>query len=374
MIPMWKLKREGTRLRELIAAWLGNLYEPALKRRHDRWRIVQPVPKDRGIALTPKVAIFLIYQPNGVARSILGTLRWLVANGYAPFVIANTPLSEADRAEVAALSWRIFERPNFGYDFGGYRDGVLLLKEWGIAPERLLIINDSVWMPTRAGSTLIARLEAVQADVAGGIKHKDTTRRLGDLRRGHLESYLYLVNPKAGRSEAFHAFWQGYPVSSQSLNAVHRGERRFAYLMQDAGLTVSGLFSKQIFLDALASQHDTFLRRTLAYASFVEDELVVENARLLQKDPSDPDWRNDVMRHITRAVDRRRFNACFAYPADKLLGMDFIKKSAGSSGGDGASLHSRLRRQLLCAVQAGDLPPLLTEVQAEIEALERRVA
>ena len=371
MIPLWKIKRETVRLREQTAAWLSNLYEPALKRSHDRWRDRQPVPQDQGVALTGKVAIFLIYQPKGVAPSILATLHWLVGNGYAPLVVANTPLTESDRSDVTALAWRIFERPNFGYDFGGYRDGVMLLDAWGISPDRLLIINDSVWMPLRCDSTLLARLEAVPADVVGGILHSDSTRRSGELRRGHLESYIYLVNANALRSEAFHNFWRNYPVSSKRLNAVHRGERRFAFLMKDAGLTVDGLFSRETFLDRMAEQDNAFLRRALTYASYVEPYLEAEGARLLQKDSSDPDWRDCVLQHIARTAERRRFNACFAYPSDALLGMDFMKKSPGSTGNGGASLHSRLRRQLLNAVVAGDLPPLAPEIFAEIADKER---
>jgi len=94
------------------------------------------------------------------------------------------------------VSWRVIERPNFGYDFGGYRDGILLLEAWGIAPERLLILNDSIWMPLAPNSTLIDRFEAAEGAVIGGILHPDKVRRrvVKRVRRGFVESYLYLIN------------------------------------------------------------------------------------------------------------------------------------------------------------------------------------
>ncbi|MDP3194848.1 rhamnan synthesis F family protein [Tabrizicola sp.] len=366
MIPWWKVKRETVRLREQSAAWLSNLYEPFLQKRHDRWRERQPQPADLGVALDRKVAIFLIYQPKGVAPSILVTLQWLVDNGYAPLVVANTPLSDQDRARVSPLAWRIFERPNFGYDFGGYRDGILLLSAWGLVPDRLLIINDSVWMPLRQDSTLIARLEAMDADLVGGIQHTDNKNSSGKVRRGHIESYLYLLNSRAVRSQGFQAFWKNYPVSSNRLNAVRRGERQFTHLMHVAELKVCGIFSKQVFLDGISDQDDDFLWRTLLYGSYVETYLRQERDDLVKQEVSAPGWRDAALRHIKRTADRRRFNACFAYPSDALLGMDFMKKSAGSTGDGGASLHSRLRQQLLQAVAAGDLPPLAPAVHAEI--------
>lgn len=373
MIPLWKFRRETARIRQLMLAWLGKFYEPRLKRNHDHWREAQPIPQNRDISLTGKVAIFLIYQPNGIAPSVFATLQWLVANGYAPLVISNAPVSEIDRGKINALVWRLFERPNFGYDFGGYRDGVLLLKSWGLAPERLLILNDSVWMPTRASSTLLTRLEAVEADVVGGISHSDTTQKNGAVRWGHLESYLYLINLKAFKSPAFVEFWTTYPASNNRLNAVYLGERRFAHLMKNGGLSVEGLFSKNIFLAKLGEQDDNFLRLTLKYASYIESDLAIESQKLLENFSISDNWRDFALGHIRRTADRRRFNAVFAYPADVLFGMDFIKKSVGSTGDGGASLHSRMRRQLLQAVKAGDLQPFLPQVQTEIEAQEGKI-
>ena len=371
MIPLWKIKREAQRVKEVVSAWTANLYEPLLTKRHDRWRRNQSQPSNQGVSQTDKIAIFLIYQPHGVAASVLVTLRWLIAHGYAPLVVANTPLSAADQKRLAPVTWRIFQRPNFGYDFGGYRDGILLLDAWGIFPKRVLILNDSVWMPTDNNSTLIERLEANGADIVGGIQHSDSTRRSGAVRRGHLESYLYLVNEAAWQTTAFRSFWQSYPASNKRLNAVYRGERRFTYVMQDANLAVGSLFTKQIFLDQLARQDDQFLRRTLKYASYVETELRGESLYLLAQDPASAGWRDMALDHIRRTCERRRFNACFVLPALNLLGMDFIKKSPGSTGDGGASLHSRMRHQLLRAATAGDLPHLEPEMLQEITALEK---
>lgn len=372
MIQFWKVMREAKRLKEVVSAWTANLYEPWLTNRHDQWRRHQAEPSNQGVSQTEKIAIFLIYQPHGVAASVLVTLRWLIANGYAPLLVANTSLSVADQKRLAPVTWRIFQRPNFGYDFGGYRDGILLLDAWGIVPKRVLILNDSVWMPTNTNSTLIQRLEANGANIVGGIRHSDSIRRSGAVRRGHLESYLYLINEEAWLTSAFRSFWQSYPASNKRLNAVYRGERSFTYVMQDANLAVEGLFTKQIFFDQLDRQDDQFLWRTLKYASYVEPELREECSFLLAQDPASSGWRDMALLHIRRTCERRRFNACFVLPALNLLGMDFIKKSTGSTGDGGASLHSRMRHQLLQASAECDLPHLVPEMLQEIALLENR--
>lgn len=290
MIEGWKVRRELVRLRDRSASWIGNLYEPVLRRRHDRWRKAQPVPPDLGVAFSGKVAIFLIYQPKGVPPSILSTLRWLSANGYAPLIVANSPISEVDRLALSALSWRIFERPNFGYDFGGYRDGILLLNSWGAEIDRLLILNDSVWMPTRGDSTLLERLEAAGADLVGGTMHASVIQRMGRRPR-HLESYLYLLRQNVVQSPSFLRFWQQFSSSSHKDNALRRGERRFTEYVEGMGFSVAGLFSIRKFLDGMARCDDDTLRLSLIYGGYIDASHRAESEALVAEFRPDEEWR-----------------------------------------------------------------------------------
>ena len=350
----------------------GLVYEPLLKWLHDRRRDRQPVPPDQGVALAGKVAVVLIFQPRGLARSLLLTLRYLVSCGYAPLVVSNAPLTDGSRAALAPLTWRIVERPNFGYDFGGYRDGILLLRRWGDAPERLIVMNDSIWMPLGETSDLVARLEAAEGDVVGGFLHPDTIRaRTGTLRRGFVESYLYLINAQALAAPGFWRFWTRFRVSSNKLNAIYRGERGFSQAMQDAGLSVTGIFTPAGLIERLRDVDPATLRRVLHYAAYTEPDLRAESKALLAATETTADWRAAVLDHIARTARRRRFNASFPFAAARLMGMDFLKKSAGPTGAGEANLHSAMRRQYLAAVRAGDLPAPFPEVRAEIEARDR---
>lgn len=372
MIARWKLRRELVRVKDRLAAWSGNLYEPMLQRRHDRWREAQPIPRDLGCSFSGKVAIFLIYQPNGIAASILCTLRWLVANGYSPLVIANTPIKDADRPDLEAVSWRLFERPNFGYDFGGYRDGILLLDEWGLKLDRLLIINDSVWMPPRSDSTLISRMESVDADLVGGTMHPAMVKRGGRAQPEYLESYLFLVNRKLLDDKRFAGHWRNFLTSSYKANAVRRGERRLTETIRSMGFAAKGLFSAQGLLDALSKTDTDTLRLTLVYGAYIHPAHTSENAHLLSTFRDSPEWKEQALDFMMRMVSKRRYNAVYPYPCDKLLGMDFIKKSDGSTGQDGRSLHVEMRNSFLKAVASGELPAILPEVQAEMQAANQR--
>jgi hypothetical protein len=372
VIPGWKVKRELLRLRDFGWSILGHAYEPIQKARHDRWRKALPVPADEAVVAAGKIAVVLVYQPRAIPDSLLLTLGYLVENGYAPLVVSNTPLDRTARESLHPVVWRIVERPNIGYDFGGYRDGVLLLRQWGVTVARLIVMNDSIWMPLAPGSTLIARLEAAEADVVGGIEHPDVRRRSGSVRAGFIESYLYLFNRSAWDHPAFLRFWQGYRMSSNKLNAIYRGERGLSQALRKAGLRVTGLFSAERLLAELGAAGPEALVQTLVHAAYLEPDLQAERDALLIADRGAEDWCEKALDHIRQTSERRRFNASFPWPSIGLMGVDFLKKSAGPTTSVALSLHSGARRQYLAAVRLGILPQPFADVEKEIVAVEQQ--
>ncbi len=123
MIPGWKIRRELDRLGQQLRAIPEAVWEPFARRAHD-------AALDRGFPITEgtlqpgtKLALVLCWQPRGLAGSFFNLLDHLVASGYTPFVVSNAAFSDADRQALRSRIWRAVERPNFGYDFGGYRDG-----------------------------------------------------------------------------------------------------------------------------------------------------------------------------------------------------------------------------------------------------------
>ena len=377
MTPIWKLYREMDRLRQAGQAAIGRLYEPFLQRRHDRNRDRVLAFHAGDLPLGPKVAVFLIYQPKGLRPSCLLTCRHLVEKGYSPLVMSNTPLGEADLRALQGVAWKVVIRPNYGYDFGGYRDAILWLQDQDIVPDRLMILNDSVWFPVWPGETLIDRMEALPVDLAGAvIHHAQRRRKIATLRPAFIESYFYIARRSAVESAAFQAFWRGFKVSSIKYNAVYRGERSFSHFMETGGLRAEGIISATAIVHAVAAGDDAFLARTLTYGAYTDPRFKAERDALL--DPARraaPGWREAALAHVDKVAHRRSAYASFCYPAVQALGIPFVKKSrllfVGKAYG---TVQIKMRTQLLLAIAAGDLPAPYPEVLAEIAALEDPVA
>ena len=234
MIPLWKLRREWASLKQQLQAVPERLIGPARQRRLDARFPADCRVQDGDRGLGDRVAIFLVFQPAGLSESCRQTCEHLARHGYAVLLVANHALRDMDVQGLRPVVWRFVQRPNFGYDFGGYRDGLTCLAQWGVKPDELLILNDSVWLPMQPTTDLLERLSAHPADIAGTILR---TRRSEQF----LESYLYRLNRRALTHPGFTAFWSALRLTSNKYHVIRRGERGFSAAMQAAGLRLAGI-------------------------------------------------------------------------------------------------------------------------------------
>lgn len=351
MIQLWKLRREFARLGQQLKTIPESFWEPAAQRRHDR-AFDAGFPVHEGIQpLGSKIALLLMYQPSGISESFLETCTYLSGQGYTLFVVANSPLTQRDLNQLSLHVWRIIERPNFGYDFGGYRDGLKSLWKWAIAPESLLVLNDSIWLPILSKQSLIHQLEQAQADIAGTIP-----RQKSDV--FFLESYCYLVNQDTFCSPEFHNYWENLQLTSNKYKVIRRGERGHSQAMINAGRTLVGLYSPQKFKSAIAKQDDDFLYKTVLYGAHTSVE-VEETRRLLLTQKNHPEWRQDVLAYVDAALECGQSYSSFPYAMINMFQYPILKKSNDQ-------VAKLWRAAYLRAIEAGDIPAPSATTIAEI--------
>lgn len=358
-----KLSVEAGRLLVHLKALMTWPLEPYRMRQHDRAISETAIQTPGQFPFGLKVAIYLIYQPKGLLPSTIETCRMLAENGYAVLVMSNAPLSSADHAKLAPLTYLMVERPNFGYDFGGYRDGIRLLRDLGTKPKALIVLNDSVWWPVMDGDQLISQMEEAGTDVVGTILHRLSPRN-GRPRLPFLESYLYWFGPNALTSDAFWLFWDRYRVSNLKYNAIHRGERKLTGILQDAGLSVTGLFSASALIDVLRAAGPREQAKALIYAAFIDNNFAETAQALLAVQKKDLDWSEQMLNFIAEVTKKRIFHPTFPYASMKFLQANYLKKTPTEPK---TSVHYIMRARVLEAIAAGDLPAPLSEVKIEIE-------
>lgn len=286
--PLWKIQREIARVgRQFITMWprIGTYLFGAA---YYDWRYG---PKRKtlvgALPLGDRAAIYLIFPTNGLLESHCMAIRHIIASGYAPVVVSNQPLTEAERAELTQISALVIERHNFGYDFGGYRDAVLALGDRLPTLRHLAILNDSAWFPLPTAGDWLHKAESMDLDLVGAASHRGMcTYDFGKFREitwtyttrdrtFHYTSYAMSISGKVLKEPDFLKFWQQFPLTNHKSWTVRRGEIGLTRWIMDHEYTHGSVLNVQELDSELAAMSDAQIQR-------IAQKLIVLNIKPLQ--------------------------------------------------------------------------------------------
>ncbi|MBB5750999.1 rhamnan synthesis F family protein [Prosthecomicrobium pneumaticum] len=159
-------------------------------------------------------AVFVMWQPVETRWYVSNALAALAAAGVNVILVVNHPLDEARRRELLRSCAVMILRDNSGRDMGGYRDAILYAA--ALRPERLIVMNDSVYFLESGLVPLIERLATSPFDVQGTFENWE--------RDHHVQSFCYSISGRLLQNPELQDFWKAYlPVNSR-LWAIRKGE------------------------------------------------------------------------------------------------------------------------------------------------------
>jgi hypothetical protein len=367
-ILRWKLDRELQRIGQQLRSIPEFFIEPGQRRRHDATRTQWLRPMQGEAPLARKVALLLLYQPAGVSKATRWTCEHLVRKGYAPLIISNAPLSTADRAMLVPVTWRMAERPNFGYDFGGYRDGIWLLDQLQADPDVLIILNDSIWFPLTSNENLIDRMEASTADFVGALQLDPLRQRDGIpmKKRPFFGSFFLMAKRGARQHLAFQRFWERYRLTSNKYKTIRRGERGLSHTLMDAGIRCEAIYTRSALDAHMQSLSNDALRELLQADLITIDERIEQEIRACVAAQEDsPDWRTRAINLALRTTEKQNVLATAPITSLKDFEVPYLKKSRDWNNLKALSLiRDRIR--------AGDLPAAHESVMQDLDQTLQR--
>ncbi len=239
------------------------------------------------------------------------------------------------------------ERPNLGHDFGGYRDGLRLLRHWQIAPREVLILNDSVWLVDLDIGGLLARLRALDVDVAGSV-----LRVRGDER--FLESYCYLMRGAVLAHPAMLAYWDGMVMTSNKYKVIRQGERGHSRALLAAGFRLGAAYTEAGFAEAVAEAGEDEIRDTLRFGAWLQEADARAAAAL------DRQGATGAARSLIQSGRAHgQFYSLYPVISRNRLDYPFLKRSSDR-------VAIAWRRAFLSAVEAGAIRPPAPVVLQEL--------
>lgn len=347
-IPFWKIKRELHRLRREGQGLLRELPRKLYFRRY--YDLVSSKAIRRTIgksSLQGEVAIYLIFPENGVLDSHLFMLRKLQQDEIDTVVVSNLPLTDNDRGRLLETAARIIERPNVGYDFGGYRDGMLDIAE--ILPEldRVWLLNDSVWMVSRPISWF-AQARAMNKDFTGATSSFSILRKslLGARRfdasdyrnivwrhqpenpNFHYGSYALCIGKAILQDPGFLDYWHKLEIRNDKKHTVRRGEIGLSQWVIRREYSHGATHEIDCLPQELASLSDAELDQTARELILFKDTAIAKiRPKVLMTEASSLAGRAERMGLILTAVARHGSAYALALYNLRHTTFPFLKKS-----------------------------------------------
>ena len=363
--PMWKVRRElRAGFTKLSMLFIRTVHDPIRKVIYDRRsnRLIKITPGE--LTLTDRVAVFVVFQPNGLAPSLQLTLDHLARNRFSVVLVSNGPLRPDDRTAVAKSVSVLLERPNVGYDFGGYRDGIRYL--WSLRQELslLVLMNDSTWFPLRRDDDSLARMEALGADLAGHVFKTENEKRPDN---DHIESHMLMISKDFVRSSDFRQFWSRYVMSNSRVTTIRVGEKAFTQCAIRSGWRVGSILDRQWLMSVLQKLDDADLELVLQHTIDIKHHRHPDLSTVRRCLASGEPWREAFLAwtdHSLRNSLPILLSAAFVMPAHVYGRMGFAKKAKDMR-------FHMAREELLDLEASGMIPPLADEVRAEVSQMVR---
>jgi hypothetical protein len=299
-----------------------------------------------------------LFQPQGICASVYSTCSYLIDNGFSVFAVSNSPLNELDRQKLSEQCFQILERPNYGYDFGGYRDAILHLLDQNIRPDLLFVLNDSIWFPTFAGSDFIDCVKLQNYDLYGAVMGDRSGRPNTD----HVQSYAFAFSKRACASAKFEAYWRDLPVFSSRSWTVRRCEMKMTGQMAEFGFSTGARWNSADIEALLPKLSIAELEKIVILENQMRPRFKASYGDALLKAPRDIAWVSAV--HAAIQTGQMGSYLLLKHPLLQLmLGFPILKKNKEP--------YYRAHREAYLR-EAGD--KLYPNITKEIQELQAKLA
>lgn len=285
------------------------------------------VPKE-----TAKFVIFVIYAEGALPRFTMNFVAATRQSAFNLIVVANSQLTTATRQQLLENCCLLIERDNIGQDFGGYKDGISVVRSRFPQARRIVLANDSVYYLPDGLDRLLADLDG-EHDFIGVSEVFD--------HHYHVASFLVSFGPRVLESAAFQQFWVNYlPIGTRRW-AIFWGEGALTAELVAAGFRPHILFRAQALEPHLHSQSAAHLSASIALLPAVGRKLMAgslrkmrlrEQARRLEAMPrggvaeiihGDP---QPVIDALVGAVEARNQMHMGGFLFRRLMGLPLIKR------------------------------------------------
>lgn len=303
-----------------------------------------------------RVLLYVHYNnSNGLSEYVLYQLDKVRPYYETIVIISNSKLTELSRSELEKRATKLIERPNNGFDFAAWRDGILALS-WDYLQnfDELTIMNDTCFGPIRDMSQVYAQFSSDgSVDFWGITNHIEEPHGmpgtmtdenpLGDPIPEYIQTYFVTFKNNVIRSGTFQEFWNSIEDKTDIKQVIIQYETRLTQILLDAGFKNSTLVdANNISMPPYAPFHNVCLWTPdilLPLSPFIKKKAFARNRHASQLVLSNFEKINYPLLYIVdyiSSIDERT-------PAQPSANLIVLR---GNSGSGKTTIANRLKNEI----------------------------
>lgn len=198
----------------------------------ERLRIRQ-VSAGRSRKKGDRFVLFVLYTRHTIpafTRTVLDAIERSPLN---LVISTNAKITPELRDELLGKCQLLVERADLGRDFGGYKDGIKILEQHFGTPERLILLNDSLFFFEKGLDAFLRELDGSEELIAMTEVFEH---------HYHLGSFAISFGPPVLKSKAFRRYWHRYRPITTRRWSIHRGEVGLTKMLMKGGFRPKVLY------------------------------------------------------------------------------------------------------------------------------------
>ena len=334
-----KLKRELRRVGRQIRGFPGEVWHFITATPfYDAFEAVKVRRWTGSVPQNDKVLVYVLYPNDRLLRSHLAAIRYFSTRGFSVVAVSNLALNETDRETLLNEVTEYIERPNVGYDFGGYREAMRHMRDRLPKLRQLVLMNDSTWFPLPSGRDWLTDVESEGADYVSASAHyscrrfeaqdfmQQTWNFTTEHRNFHYASYALSLSGNILSDPRFPAFWDGYRLTDDKNRTVRRGEIGLTRWVLKNGYTTGSTLKVADLDRQLEHLSDERLARLARNVILITDPDLLTVKRQIFRDEVMPDRKTAIQLLLAGAARQGAGYALADYTLRE-CGFPFLKKS-----------------------------------------------
>jgi hypothetical protein len=206
--------------------WLQRLWYHLDPRLYSEWLRIRRVTEGRVARKSNRFVLFVLYSPSSLPAFTQTVIDAVGRRGLNLVISTNAKITPTLRETLLYQCHLLIERADLGRDFGGYKDGISIIHKRIGTPDRLILLNDSLFYFAKGLDDLIAALDG-EAPLIGMCEDHHLYY--------HVQSFALSFGSQVLTNRRFQNYWRKYrPVSTRRW-AIGKGERGLTHRVLRAG-------------------------------------------------------------------------------------------------------------------------------------------